>query len=54
MNPESHRVTAVRGKAKSLALVALAYVVAVGVGAVWLTLGPDTNRLWLDLSLIHI
>lgn len=54
MNTESHRVTAVRGKAKSLALVALAYVVAVGVGAVWLTLGPDTNRLWLDTLIADV
>lgn len=35
-------------KAASLAHVLLAYVVAIGVGAAWLYLGPDTAHLWLD------
>lgn len=35
-------------KARSLALVAAAYTVAVGVAAVWLVWGPTTGRLWLD------
>jgi steroid 5-alpha reductase family enzyme len=32
----------------SLALVAAAYAVAVGVAAAWLVWGPSTGRLWLD------
>jgi steroid 5-alpha reductase family enzyme len=35
-------------RSASLARVALAYVVAVAVGAGWLYLGPDTAHLWLD------
>ena len=35
-------------KGRSLALVTLAYVVAVGVGFGWLYWGPRTGRLWLD------
>jgi steroid 5-alpha reductase family enzyme len=35
-------------KAQSLLRVTLAYVVALGVGAAWLYLGPDTAHLWLD------
>ena len=35
-------------KSRSLALVASAYVVAIGVAAVWLVWGPATGRLWLD------
>ena len=35
-------------RAKSLAHVALAYVVAIAVGALWLYAGPDSGRLWLD------
>ena len=35
-------------KGRSLALVTLAYVVAVGVGLGWLYWGPRTGRLWLD------
>ena len=38
-----------RGKAHSLGLVAIAYVVAVAAGAAWLLYGPSaTGRLWLD------
>lgn len=35
-------------KARSLALVTAAYVLAIGAGALWLTFGPSTGRLWLD------
>jgi steroid 5-alpha reductase family enzyme len=35
-------------RSQSLALVAAAYAVAVGVAAAWLTWGPTTGRLWLD------
>ncbi len=36
------------GKAASLTRVGIAYVVAFGVGAAWLVVGPDTGHLWLD------
>jgi steroid 5-alpha reductase family enzyme len=35
-------------KAASLARVGCCYVLAIGVGAAWLYLGPDSGRLWLD------
>ena len=35
-------------KTRSLAIVTVAYVVAIGVGAAWLAWGPGTGRLWLD------
>ncbi|MGB0098898.1 MAG: DUF1295 domain-containing protein [Nocardioides sp.] len=35
-------------RAASLTRVALAYAVAIAVGAAWLYAGPDTGRLWLD------
>jgi steroid 5-alpha reductase family enzyme len=35
-------------RARSLALVAVAYVVAIAVAAGWLAWGPATGRLWLD------
>src|ERR1700712_1520985 len=35
-------------KTRSLAIVTVAYVVAIGVGAAWLTSGPRTGQLWLD------
>lgn len=35
-------------RSASFARVALAYVLAIGVGAAWLYLGPDTAHLWLD------
>lgn len=35
-------------KGASLARVAVAYVVAFGLGAAWLLGGPDTPHLWLD------
>src|SRR3546814_7279308 len=28
--------------------VAIAYLIAIGAGAAWLFLGPDTDHLWLD------
>lgn len=47
-------VSAVRSKASSLTLVAVAYVVAVTVGAVWLWWGPTTERLWLDTLIADV
>lgn len=35
-------------KARSLALVTVAYVLAVAAAALWLWVGPHTGRLWLD------
>ena len=35
-------------KGRSLALVTLAYVLAIGVATLWLGWGPRTHRLWLD------
>lgn len=35
-------------KTRSLAIVTVAYVVAIGVAAAWLALGPSTGRPWLD------
>jgi steroid 5-alpha reductase family enzyme len=35
-------------KSASLLRVLLAYVLAIGAGAAWLYLGPDTGHLWLD------
>ncbi len=37
-----------RSKAASLAIVTLAYVIAIAVAAAWLVWGPATGRLWLD------
>jgi steroid 5-alpha reductase family enzyme len=37
-----------RTKARSLALVAVAYLVAIAVGAAWLAYGVHSGRLWLD------
>lgn len=36
------------GKGRALALVTLAYAVAIAAAAVWLGWGPRTGRLWLD------
>jgi steroid 5-alpha reductase family enzyme len=44
MSPHPVQLT----KTRSLVRVAIAYVVAVGVGAAWLYAGPDTAHLWLD------
>lgn len=35
-------------KSRALALVALAYLIAIAVAAAWLLWGPGTGRLWLD------
>jgi steroid 5-alpha reductase family enzyme len=35
-------------KTRSLVIVTVAYVVAIGVAAAWLWWGPSTNLLWLD------
>ena len=35
-------------KTRSLVVVTVAYVVALGVAAAWLSWGPGTGRLWLD------
>lgn len=37
-----------RSKAASLAIVTLAYVIAIAVAVAWLIWGPTTGRLWLD------
>lgn len=36
------------GKTRSLGLVTVAYVIAIGVAGAWLAWGPTTGRLWLD------
>ncbi|MEI7546198.1 MAG: DUF1295 domain-containing protein [Mycobacteriaceae bacterium] len=41
-------------KGRSLALVTLAYVVAVAVGLGWLYWGPLTGRLWLDTLIADV
>ncbi len=41
-------------KSRSLALVTLAYVLAVGVAAGWLAWGPSTGRLWLDTLIADV
>jgi steroid 5-alpha reductase family enzyme len=50
-------MTTARGtisRGRSLALVTLAYVVAVGVAAGWLLAGPSTGRLWLDTLIADV
>ncbi|AFM19788.1 putative membrane protein [Mycolicibacterium chubuense NBB4] len=42
------------GKARSLTVVAGAYVVAIGVAWAWLVWGPATGRLWLDTLVADI
>ncbi len=41
-------MSATRTKSRSLALVAVAYLVAIAAAACWLALGPTTGRPWLD------
>ena len=41
-------------RARSLALVALAYLVAVAAAMAWLHCGPHTGRLWLDTLLADV
>ncbi len=42
------------GKGRSLAVIAFAYLVAVGAAAAWLIWGPATGRLWLDTLIADI
>jgi steroid 5-alpha reductase family enzyme len=44
----------VMGKRRSLALVALAYVIAFAVAAAWLVWGVHTGRLWLDTLIADV
>src|SRR5271168_2564440 len=41
-------------KSRSLALVTLAYILAVGFAAAWLLRGPTTGRLWLDALIADV
>jgi len=41
-------------KGRSLALVTLAYVLAIAVGVGWLWFGPHTGRMWLDTLIADI
>ncbi|WP_205878069.1 DUF1295 domain-containing protein [Mycobacterium camsae] len=47
-------MTAAMGKTRSLALVTLAYLVAIGAAAAWLVRGPATGRLWLDTLIADV
>ncbi len=47
-------MTAVVSKARSLTLVTVAYVIAIGVAAGWLVWGPATGRLWLDTFIADV
>ncbi len=47
-------MTVQMSKGRSLALVTVAYVVAVAVAAAWLYLGPSTDRLWLDAFIADV
>ncbi|PRC41802.1 hypothetical protein C6A85_000000113765 [Mycobacterium sp. ITM-2017-0098] len=42
------------GKARSLAVVTVAYVVAVAAACAWLFVGPSTGRLWLDTFIADV
>jgi steroid 5-alpha reductase family enzyme len=44
----------IMGKAGSLAVVAVAYVVAIAVGAAWLIWGPTTGLLWCDTLIADV
>ena len=41
-------------KGRALAVVAVAYVIAVAAAAAWLLWGPRTGRLWLDTLIADI
>ena len=41
-------------KPRTLALVCAAYVVAIGMAAVWLVWGPSSGRLWLDTFIADV
>lgn len=43
-----------RSKAVSLAIVTVAYVIAIAAGASWLVWGPTTDRLWLDALIADV
>lgn len=43
-----------RSRGRSLAIVTVAYLIAVAVGYVWLLWGPATGRLWLDTLIADI
>ena len=43
-----------RPKGRSLAIVTVAYLIAVAVGFAWLLWGPATGRLWLDTLIADI
>ena len=43
-----------RTKGRSLAIVTVAYVIAVAVGLAWLLWGPTTGRLWLDTLIADV
>lgn len=47
-------MTAAISKPRSLTLVTLAYVVAIGAATAWLVWGPTTGRLWLDTFLADV
>ena len=47
-------MAATLGKARSLGLVTLAYVVALAVAAAWLIWGVHTGRLWLDTLIADV
>ena len=42
------------GKSRSLAIVTVAYVLAVAAAAAWLIWGPSTGRLWLDTFIADV
>ncbi|BBX49327.1 DUF1295 domain-containing protein [Mycolicibacterium poriferae] len=43
-----------RSKGRALAIVTVAYLIAVAVGYAWLLWGPATGRLWLDTLIADI
>ena len=47
-------MSAPMSKARSLAVVTLAYVIAIAVAAAWLAWGPGTGRLWLDTLIADV
>jgi len=47
-------MTTTISKARSLALVTVAYIIAIGVAAAWLVWGAATGRLWLDTFIADI
>ena len=43
-----------RSKTRSLAIVTLAYLLAIAAAGAWLFLGPNTGRLWLDTLIADV